>query len=74
MKSQVSFKFNGRVNEITILDVLKGRLKDFAFKIDKMDSYSYKIYVYSSEKKEKTFKVCKEINNNVNYDDSMTIK
>lgn len=68
MKSQVSFKFDGQHNKEIIISILKSRLENFKYKIEYEGSHIYRIYVGSSESKEKTMIVCKGIQCYAVYD------
>jgi hypothetical protein len=57
-KSQVSFKFDGGHNKNLVVGILQRRLKGLKYKIENESRNVYRIYLASTESKEKTFDVC----------------
>ena len=70
MKSQVSFKFDGEHNKGIVIGILREKLMDFRYKLETEGQNVFRIYVASSESKEKTYEVCYGIQSFVVYDQS----
>ena len=68
MTSQVSFKFEGEHIKQTVVHLLKKRLKGFKYQTEKEGMFIYRIYVASTESKEKTLHICRGIQSNAVYD------
>lgn len=68
MVSQVSFKFDGSHNADPIVSILKKRLQNLKYKIEKEGQFVYRIYVGSTQTKEETLNVCKGIQHFAMYD------
>lgn len=73
MKSQVSFKFDGRHNQRPILNILKESIKNLNYKIETESRNVYKIYVAGSCGKEDTFNVCRGIQCNSILDNNKNL-
>lgn len=73
MKSQVSFKFDGEHNTNLIISILKKRLQSVKYQVEKETRNVFRIYVASTDKKEKTFAVCYGIQCFAVYDFTRTL-
>jgi hypothetical protein len=64
MQSKVSFKFDGEHNKPFIKPILDKKLTGVKLHFEKIDRYTFRVYVYANEEDEIISNVCRGIQSN----------